>query len=261
MKKIIEIKNLNFAYEPDKRFDDFCLELYEGDIVSLIGPSGSGKTTLLKILCHKLPNESVYYDSVNVKTYSLDVLRENIVVVFDHPFNTKFIKDEISFYLKKLNRESGEITSKVNKYIEKFNLQEKTLTELNKLDYNTQTLIKILRYLIIEPKFIAIDCLFSGLNKKDKKILTDVIIERDMTLLNVIYDLEDALYGNKICVLDDFTTILEGNTLSILKTDTLLKRLGFKLPLAINLSIELNHYEVIKKIYTDKERLIKELWK
>jgi len=261
MNKVIEIKNLNFAYTPNKKFEDFCLELYEGDIVSLIGPAGSGKTTLLKILCHKLPNESVYYENINIKSCSLELLKENIVVVFNHPFNTKNLKEELAYYLKKLNRDTDEINLKINKYIEIFKLQNIVHIELNKLDYNNQTLIKILRYLIIEPKFIAIDSLFSGLKEKDKKIIADIIIDRDMTLLNVIYNLEDTLYGNKICVLDDFTTILEGNTLSILKTDTIIKRLGFKLPLAVNLSIELNHYEVIKKIYADKERLIKELWR
>ena len=55
--------------------------------------------------------------------------------------------------------------------------------------------------------------------------------------------------------------IMEGSTISVLQSDTLLKRLGFKLPLAVSLSIELGNYGILKKIYTSNEKLVKELWK
>ena len=74
-------------------------------------------------------------------------------------------------------------------------------------------------------------------------------------------NLSDTLYGEKIYVIDDFELILEGSTKSVLKTDTLLKRLGFELPVPVELSIELNNYGVIDQIYTDGEDLVNELWK
>ena len=61
--------------------------------------------------------------------------------------------------------------------------------------------------------------------------------------------------------MENFVNIFEGDTLSVLKTDNIIKRLGFSLPPVIDLSIELNHYEVLDKIYTKKEDLVNELWK
>lgn len=261
MKKIIEIKDLNFKYNFNKGFDSFSMEINEGNIVSLIGPSGSGKSTLLKVLCNKLPNDTMFYRGENVKTYDICELQKNIVTVFDGKFNCNTVIEELKYYLIKIGFSEFEINEKLNKIVDFFHLNDIINSITSNLSYNKKVLIKILRYLIINPDFIAIDSLFSGLTKKDKNMIIDYIKTNKMTLLNVICDLNDSIYGDKIFVLDNFTIILEGSTLSILKTDTILKRMGFTLPLAVDLSIELNHYEVLNKIYTDKERLIRELWK
>ena len=71
----------------------------------------------------------------------------------------------------------------------------------------------------------------------------------------------DTLFGNKIYVLSDFTLVLEGPTQTVLKTDTMLKRFGFKLPDEVELSIELINYGILNKIYLDKEKLVNSLWK
>ena len=103
--------------------------------------------------------------------------------------------------------------------------------------------------------------LFSSLDYVDKVKIIDFIRDRKITLLNVTNNLNDTLFGNKIYVLSDFTLILEGATQTVLKTDTMLKRLGFKLPDEIELSIELINYGILNKIYLDKEKLVNALWK
>ena len=65
MGTIIEFRNTNFGYDNTNAFNDFNMQINDGDIVTLIGPGGSGKTTLLKMLCHKLPNNTCYYKSCN----------------------------------------------------------------------------------------------------------------------------------------------------------------------------------------------------
>ena len=51
LKKIIEVKNLTFAYENEQNlFDNLSVKFYKNDFVSIIGPNGSGKSTLLNLI-------------------------------------------------------------------------------------------------------------------------------------------------------------------------------------------------------------------
>lgn len=258
---IIEFKNTNFGYNGTNTFHEFNMEIEEGDVVSLIGPSGSGKTTLLKMLCHKLPNLSLNYCGIPFPSCDISELKHNVVVVFDSNITTTTLKSEMTKYLKKLDFSSEEIESRYDEFKTYFKLKDIEDKEITKLPSQDEYLIKILRYLIIKPKFIAIDCLLTNLRHEDKENIINYIRENGMTLLNVTTDLSETLFGNKIFVLENFVLILEGSTLTVLKTDTLLKRLGMKLPLPIELSIDLCNYEILKKIYTSNEKLVNALWK
>ena len=47
---IINIKNFNKSFGDKSRFEDFNLEINDGDMVAITGPSGCGKTTLLNTI-------------------------------------------------------------------------------------------------------------------------------------------------------------------------------------------------------------------
>jgi len=261
MEKLIEFRNTNFAYNNTNAFVDFNMEILEEDIVTLVGPTGSGKTTLLKMLCKRLPNDSLYYKGINIKNHDVKELQKEIIVIFDMPLTCETVSLELKKYIEKIGLSEGEIDLRINrisKFFEIENLLETKNAELNKSQTN---LIKVLRFLIVEPKFLAIDNMLLGLYKSDLERFFDYIKKNKITLLNVTTDLNQAIYGNKLYVLENFVLILEGSTNSVLKTDTLLKRLGFRLPLPVELSIELGHYDLLRKLYTDTEKLVKTIWK
>ncbi len=261
MEKVLEFRNTNFAYNGTNAFNDFNLEIETGEIVTMIGTSGSGKSTLLKMLCHKLPNASVYYKGLKIGSYDIETLKREIVVVFDSKIVNTSLKEEVLMYLKKLSFDAKEIEERYKEVEALFSLDTFIKKDIVRLSKEQEMLIKLLRYMIICPNILAIDNLISCLSPRIKKRVFAYVKKHHITLLNVTTNLEDALYGNRLCVLDNFVLILEGNTLSVLKTDTLLKRLGFKLPMTVELSIELNHYDVLKTIYTDKDKLVGALWK
>lgn len=261
MEKLIEFKGTNFAYNGSNAFNDFNMEIMSGDIVTLIGPTGSGKTTLLKMLVHKLPNDTVYYKGVPIKTCNLDEIRNNVVVIFDSPITSSTVGQELRRYVAKLGISDKEIGERIYELDKAFGINRIESVNPKNLSKEEEYLVKILRYLIIKPRFLAIDNILSNINKSDMTKFFAFVKKHEITVLNVTTDLDEALYGNKLYVLENFVLILEGSTLSVLKTDTLLKRLGFKLPIAVDLSIELNHYDVLKKIYIDKEKLVNALWK
>ena len=55
---MISIKNLHFSYGKKTVFENFSMELADGEILAVMGPSGCGKTTLLRLLAGlERPNE------------------------------------------------------------------------------------------------------------------------------------------------------------------------------------------------------------
>lgn len=259
MGSIIEFRHTNFSYNGTNAFNDFNMDVEAKDIVSIIGPIGSGKTTLLKMLCHKLPNLTCYFEEKPFKSYSVEELRKSIVVIFDLPLSTNRLKDELTSKIKLLDYSEDEMDARFTELVELFELDIDK--NLDRLSYGKQYLIKILKYLIIKPKVLAIDNMLINLSKKDKDLIIDYVKKNKITLINVTTDLNETLYGNKVFVMENFVMIMEGPTLTVLQADTILKRLGFKLPLAVSLSIELGNYGIIDKVYTSSEKLVKALWK
>ena len=115
--------------------------------------------------------------------------------------------------------------------------------------------------MIVNPLFLAIDEIFSLLEESDKEKLINYVRDNKITLLNVVNNLNDTLYGDKIYILENFVLVMEGDTITVLKTDNILKRMGFAIPPSIDLSTQLIHYNVLDKIYTSKEKLVNALWK
>jgi len=66
--KVLAIKKLTFGYSQDKMlFKNFSLELYRGEIISIVGPSGIGKSTLFELIAGFLKPIS---GTIEVKKFS-----------------------------------------------------------------------------------------------------------------------------------------------------------------------------------------------
>jgi ATP-binding cassette subfamily F protein uup len=57
-KKVIDVKDISFAFGERVMVKDFSTVILRGDRIGLIGPNGSGKTTLLKLLLGDLQPQS-----------------------------------------------------------------------------------------------------------------------------------------------------------------------------------------------------------
>lgn len=78
-KKVIEMKDVSFAY-PDKAIvKNFSTVIQRGDKIGLIGPNGAGKTSFLKLLLKELePDQGEVTQGTKLQAAYFDQLREEL---------------------------------------------------------------------------------------------------------------------------------------------------------------------------------------
>lgn len=112
----------------------------------------------------------------------------------------------------------------------------------------------------LTEKFVVFNDVLRYLKKKDFSTLLNIMEDKDIHFLNITSDIEEALFSDELIVFDKGKIILEGSTISVLKEERILKKLGYKLPFIIDLSLQLNAYGIIDSIFLDEELLVDKIW-
>ncbi|MDD5266475.1 MAG: ABC transporter ATP-binding protein [Methylococcales bacterium] len=83
----IHVDNLHFSYGEEKILNGIQLKIRAGEKAALVGASGGGKSTLIQTLIGLyLPSEGqICFDGVPIERIGLEVVRENVVTVLQHP--------------------------------------------------------------------------------------------------------------------------------------------------------------------------------
>jgi ATP-binding cassette subfamily C protein len=84
----IRLEEVCFAYgDGPLVLDHVSLDIARGEKVAIVGASGGGKTTLVQILLglYAPTSGQIYYDGVPITEIGLDVVRDHVATVLQHP--------------------------------------------------------------------------------------------------------------------------------------------------------------------------------
>lgn len=204
---MIELRNLNFAYQDDRVINNINLQLEKGESLAIIGPSGCGKTTLLYLLAGL---EEADGGEIRVNSELISGIRDNTgVILQDYGlFPWKTVYHNLALGLKIRAYTKKQIEEKVNlalKRLKIFEFKDKYPAELSG---GQKQRVAVGRSLVMEPDLLLMDEPFSALDALTREEMQDLILDihsRDnFTFVIVTHDIAEAAFlGHKIAVIKE----------------------------------------------------------
>ncbi len=253
----LELKNVSFGYEDIQIFKNLSIKIKKGHNVTIAGKMAIGKTTLAKIFNNKLKVSGEYLingvEVVKANDYVVD--RFVNVLLLNNDFDNKKV---IDLLFDKLGDDNNDEIKSIISY---FNIEDYLNNKLNELSIDLKYYILIIINLLDKEKYLILDDILCYLRNNQVKKVYSYAKKNKVTIVNIASNLDNIFYSEYLICLYNCNIAMEGEILSCLKEERLLKRLGFKLPFMYDLSLQLNYYEVLDDIYLDYKDMENAIWK
>lgn len=246
MKKIIEVKNLNYSY-PNGSFKlkNINFEIFEKESVGIIGPNGAGKTTLVLNLNGILFGEgSIRILEYELNKKNLKEIRKRMQIVFQNPDDQLFsstVYDDVAFGPRNLGLSDKEVEERVKRSLEDVEMINKINFFPEHLSFGEKKRVSIATVLSMNPEIIIFDEPTIGLDPYSKRNITRIIKNIDCTKILVSHDL-DMIYElcNRVILMNDGKIVKIGEKNEILLNKKILEENSLEIPLSAYLEICLN---------------------
>lgn len=203
MKIKLQFLNKNFNNKTILSIRNY--EFESGKIYGIIGPNGGGKTTLLRIIGGLDKNffGEILYDDFE---YNKD-FEKMITYLSQNPYMlNRTVYENIAYPLKIRKCSKEEIKNKVNKMLDRLNIQELSEKKAVKLSAGEKQKVSLARGLVFNPKLILLDEPTANIDPNTVELIENILIDYQRltkaTILIVTHNLSQALRAcNNIVIL------------------------------------------------------------
>ena len=216
MKTTIKISNLTKKYKDVIAVDKLNLEIYEGELFSLLGVNGAGKTTTIKML-----STLVKPTSGDAKIFDYSILKdeEAIKEMIDISMQETAIarkltvEENIEFYGKLSGLDKLELNETKKVIYEAFGFDKIAKKQASKLSGGWQRKLSIALALISKPKILFLDEPTLGLDVIARRELWKTIneLKGKMTIILTTHYMEEAeALSDRIGIMKDGELLFVG---------------------------------------------------
>ena len=200
---MISIINLYKKIGSKEIFNNFSLNISEGEFVALVGPSGSGKTTLLSIIGLIDDQYSGAYSfegNENIKINSRKsqkIIREKISYLFQNfaLIDNETVRYNLLLALKYVDCNKKEKIRKIKTVLAKLGLEEKLDSKISELSGGEQQRVAVARVLLKPSSLVLADEPTGSLDKTNRDNIIHLLKQMNQdgkTIVIVTHDLEVA---------------------------------------------------------------------
>ena len=195
----IRVENVTKKFGEFVAVNNVSLNIYRGELFSLLGGSGCGKTTLLRMLAgfENPTSGKIYIDGVDMAG----------IPPYDRPTNMMFqsyalfphmtVEQNVSFGLKQDKYPESEIKQRVGQMLEMVQLSPFTKRKPHQLSGGQRQRVALARSLVKQPKLLLLDEPLGALDKKLREAtqfeLMNIQDRLGITFIVVTHDQEEAM--------------------------------------------------------------------
>lgn len=182
---MLKIDKINVSIDGKQILKNFCMEIKDGEIHALMGPNGTGKSTLSKVILnnkkYKKTRGKIIFDDVDITNLTTDEIANKGIFLcnqlppeIDGVTTADFLRTalnsnkDVSLY---------EYIKKINGAVKDLKMEDNMIhRSMNKgFSGGEKKKNEILQLKVLEPKFIILDELDSGLDVDSLKIVCENI--------------------------------------------------------------------------------------
>jgi len=231
----VQVKNISFAYgDGENVLNNVNLDIKAGEKVALVGASGGGKSTLVQVILGLYPAQegSLYFDEVPVTEIGLDVVREHVATVLQHPamFNDT-VRNNLTLGEDYPDDKLWEVlaVAQLQDVIEELpNRLDAIIGRQGiRLSGGQQQRLAIARMLITNPKVVILDEATSALDTETEARLHKALqaFLKDRTTLIIAHRLSAVRQADRVYVFEDGHIIEEGGHEELMQSNGLYSKL------------------------------------
>lgn len=231
MNSLFQCREVHFEYDRVPALRGLSLEIAPGESVALIGANGSGKSTLLRLLdglCFasqgsvSFCGDALTPDRLQSDEFALP-FRRRVALVFQNPdvqlFNPT-VFDEVAFGPAQLRLPKPEILQRVEEALQIMRIEHLRDRPPYRLSGGEKKRVALASVIVLNPEVVLLDEPTAALDPRSQSQLIDLLhnwksasrtIVTATHQLDIVEDLAD-----RVCVLEEGTTIASGPTKEIL---------------------------------------------
>ncbi|MCR5675455.1 MAG: ABC transporter ATP-binding protein, partial [Lachnospiraceae bacterium] len=192
---VLEVRNLGIDFGGLTAVNDFCMEIFEHEIIGLIGPNGAGKTTVFNMLTkvYQPTRGRIFFGGADVTDRTVvQMSRAGIARTFQNirlfaglsvldnvrtGFHGRITYSPVTAILRlpQYRAREREIEKQSRELLKIFGLEEEADNLASNLPYGAQRRLEIARALATGPKLLLLDEPAAGMNPQETEELMDMI--------------------------------------------------------------------------------------
>ena len=195
----MQIRGVTKRFSPPEGVFSIDLDVYEGELVTLLGPSGCGKTTLLRAIggFHQIDEGEIRLDGTPIQNLPPEKRPTAMVFQSYNLWPHMTIYENMAFGLRLRKQSKQEIAQKVAHMLDVVKMPGCEKKYPAQLSGGQQQRIAIARALLLEPSVLLLDEPFSALDAKIRGQMREELkrIQQSLgiTIVFVTHDQEEAM--------------------------------------------------------------------
>ncbi|MHB8156658.1 MAG: energy-coupling factor transporter ATPase [Desulfocucumaceae bacterium] len=238
----------------ENALNGITVNIRRGEFTVVIGPNGSGKSTFarhIKGLLRPLEGRVAVEGISTTNPDQLPEIMRRVGFVFQNPDNQLVgatVEEDIAFGPENLGVDPPSIRDSVNRAMAEVGLLELAGRPPHNLSGGQKQLLAIAGALAMKNKCLVLDEPTSMLGPAGKRLVMNLLLKLragfNITLIMVTHFMEEAVFADRILVMDKGKIVMDGTPREVFREGRLLSIAGLELPGPVELSNRLRSYGV-----------------